>query len=53
MKPSYEELKIKIENYELALNEIAIKGGYKIRGNVANELAEISLKVLRENSKLE
>lgn len=37
----------KIERYENALKEIYHKGGYKIRGNVANELSEIARKALQ------
>jgi hypothetical protein len=42
------ELEEKLKRYEKALKEIYQKGGYKIRGNVANELAEIANKALSQ-----
>jgi hypothetical protein len=41
------EMMFKIERYEKALREIKDKGGYKIRGQVANELSEIAGKALK------
>lgn len=37
----------KIEAYEKALKDIYEKGSWKIRGNVANELAEIAKRALQ------
>ena len=40
------EMQSKIDRYEKALHEIHQKGGYKIRGHVANQLSEIAKKAM-------
>lgn len=48
-QPNYDELLLLVNRYQKALEEIYRKGGYKIRGNVANELADIAHKALKNS----